>query len=132
MSRNQNAYFTLSFLCFSGVSHDELIDLARYHFGKLPGRYQGEAPALPLCHFTGSEVSLKANAPQFAAAALLYVTVRPHCSFEVTCLMVYKLIVAQIETVLFRRSACATTRCLWLISPLRSRLLDGPTLTPSP
>jgi len=41
--------------CFcSGVSHDELIHLARYHFGKLPGR--GEAPALPPCHFTGSEV----------------------------------------------------------------------------
>uniref|UniRef100_A0A673CLD4 Mitochondrial-processing peptidase subunit beta n=1 Tax=Sphaeramia orbicularis TaxID=375764 RepID=A0A673CLD4_9TELE len=40
-----------------GVSHDELIDLAKYHFGKLPGRYEGEAPALPLCNFTGSEVS---------------------------------------------------------------------------
>uniref|UniRef100_A0A4W6E904 Mitochondrial-processing peptidase subunit beta n=1 Tax=Lates calcarifer TaxID=8187 RepID=A0A4W6E904_LATCA len=39
-----------------GVSHDELIDLAKYHFGKLPGRYQGDAPALPPCLFTGSEV----------------------------------------------------------------------------
>ncbi len=41
-----------------GVSHDELIDLAKYHFGKLPGRYEGEAPALPLCQFTGSEVRI--------------------------------------------------------------------------
>ena len=45
-------------LFLSGVSHDELIDLAKYHFGKLPGRYKGEAPALPACHFTGSEVSV--------------------------------------------------------------------------
>lgn len=71
MSRNQNAYSALSFMCFSGVSHDELIDLARYHFGKLPGRYKGEAPALPLCHFTGSEVRLKANKSHFSIAALL-------------------------------------------------------------
>uniref|UniRef100_A0AAQ5YVV0 Mitochondrial-processing peptidase subunit beta n=1 Tax=Amphiprion ocellaris TaxID=80972 RepID=A0AAQ5YVV0_AMPOC len=39
-----------------GVCHEELIDLAKYHFGKLPNRYQGEAPVLPPCHFTGSEV----------------------------------------------------------------------------
>uniref|UniRef100_A0A8C9W377 Mitochondrial-processing peptidase subunit beta n=1 Tax=Scleropages formosus TaxID=113540 RepID=A0A8C9W377_SCLFO len=38
-----------------GVSHDELIELARYHFGKLPARFKGEAPALPPCKFTGSE-----------------------------------------------------------------------------
>uniref|UniRef100_A0A8C6TW65 Mitochondrial-processing peptidase subunit beta n=1 Tax=Neogobius melanostomus TaxID=47308 RepID=A0A8C6TW65_9GOBI len=46
-----------------GVSHGELIELARHHFGKLPGHYEGEAPALPLCHFTGSEVEhrLKLN-----------------------------------------------------------------------
>lgn len=54
---------TFWMLCFwSGVCHDELIDLAKYHFGKLPGRYKGEAPALPLCHFTGSEVSIKDKA----------------------------------------------------------------------
>lgn len=40
----------------SGVSHSELIDLAKYHFGKLPARYRDEAPALPPCNFTGSEV----------------------------------------------------------------------------
>lgn len=45
-------------LCYSasGVSHSELIDLANYHFGKLPARYRDEAPALPSCKFTGSEV----------------------------------------------------------------------------
>uniref|UniRef100_A0A4W6E7Y4 Mitochondrial-processing peptidase subunit beta n=1 Tax=Lates calcarifer TaxID=8187 RepID=A0A4W6E7Y4_LATCA len=42
-----------------GVSHDELIDLAKYHFGKLPGRYQGDAPALPPCLFTGSEIRVR-------------------------------------------------------------------------
>lgn len=70
---------SLSFMCFSGVSHDELIDLARYHFGKLPGSYKGEAPALPLCHFTGSEVRLKANKQPFDTAALIHVTVYQHC-----------------------------------------------------
>jgi len=43
----------------SGVSHNELIDLAKYHFGKLPARYKGEAPTLPACNFTGSEVNEK-------------------------------------------------------------------------
>lgn len=81
MSRNQNVYFTLSFVCFSGVSHDELIDLARYHFGTLPGRYKGEAPALPLCHFTGSEVRLKVNKPYFATT-MLNVTVHQHFSLK--------------------------------------------------
>ncbi|KAM9327416.1 mitochondrial-processing peptidase subunit beta [Pholidichthys leucotaenia] len=40
-----------------GVCHNELIDLAKFHFGKLPGRYEGEAP--PLCHFTGSEIRVR-------------------------------------------------------------------------
>lgn len=44
------------FVFFSGVSHGELIDLAKYHFGKLPARFRDEAPALPACKFTGSEV----------------------------------------------------------------------------
>ncbi|MEQ2265202.1 hypothetical protein XENORESO_003868 [Xenotaenia resolanae] len=39
-----------------GVCHQELISLARFHFGKLPSRDQGEVPAPPPCHFTGSEV----------------------------------------------------------------------------
>uniref|UniRef100_A0A8C9TTR9 Mitochondrial-processing peptidase subunit beta n=1 Tax=Scleropages formosus TaxID=113540 RepID=A0A8C9TTR9_SCLFO len=42
-----------------GVSHDELIELARYHFGKLPARFKGEAPALPPCKFTGSEIRVR-------------------------------------------------------------------------
>lgn len=74
--------FTPAFLCFSGVSHDELIGLASYHFGKLPGRYQGDAPALPLCHFTGSEVRSKVNKQHGAAEALLSATVRQHCSLK--------------------------------------------------
>ncbi|KPP63801.1 mitochondrial-processing peptidase subunit beta-like [Scleropages formosus] len=34
-------------------------ELARYHFGKLPARFKGEAPALPPCKFTGSEIRVR-------------------------------------------------------------------------
>uniref|UniRef100_A0A8C3B2E6 Mitochondrial-processing peptidase subunit beta n=1 Tax=Cyclopterus lumpus TaxID=8103 RepID=A0A8C3B2E6_CYCLU len=51
-----------------GVSHDELIDLAKYHFGKLPGR--GEAPALPPCHFTGSEIRVRDDKMPLAHIAI--------------------------------------------------------------
>uniref|UniRef100_A0A4W4HE78 Mitochondrial-processing peptidase subunit beta n=1 Tax=Electrophorus electricus TaxID=8005 RepID=A0A4W4HE78_ELEEL len=44
-----------------GVCHNELIDLAKFHFGKLPARYKGEAPALPSCRFTGSEIRVSDN-----------------------------------------------------------------------
>ncbi|KAJ0037048.1 hypothetical protein NL108_016426, partial [Boleophthalmus pectinirostris] len=53
-----------------GVSHGELIDLAKYHFGKLPGRYVGEAPALPPCHFTGSEIRVRDDKMPLAHIAL--------------------------------------------------------------
>ncbi|KAK7896870.1 hypothetical protein WMY93_022195 [Mugilogobius chulae] len=53
-----------------GVSHGELIDLAKYHFGKLPGRYIGEAPALPPCHFTGSEIRVRDDKMPLAHIAL--------------------------------------------------------------
>jgi len=46
------------------VSHNELIDLAKFHFGKLPARYSGET--LQHCHFTGSEV----NTPLFTLTEL--------------------------------------------------------------
>uniref|UniRef100_A0A8D2ZFR8 Mitochondrial-processing peptidase subunit beta n=1 Tax=Scophthalmus maximus TaxID=52904 RepID=A0A8D2ZFR8_SCOMX len=53
-----------------GVSHDELIDLAKYHFGKLPGRYQGEAPELPACLFTGSEIRVRDDKMPLAHIAI--------------------------------------------------------------
>uniref|UniRef100_A0A4W6E9B3 Mitochondrial-processing peptidase subunit beta n=1 Tax=Lates calcarifer TaxID=8187 RepID=A0A4W6E9B3_LATCA len=53
-----------------GVSHDELIDLAKYHFGKLPGRYQGDAPALPPCLFTGSEIRVRDDKMPLAHIAI--------------------------------------------------------------
>lgn len=43
-------------LC-SGVCHDELLDLAKCHFGNLPSAPEGGLPPLPPCSFTGSEVS---------------------------------------------------------------------------
>ncbi|XP_012694658.2 mitochondrial-processing peptidase subunit beta [Clupea harengus] len=41
-----------------GVSHNELIDLAKFHFGKLLAA-EREAPPLPLCKFTGSEIRVR-------------------------------------------------------------------------
>uniref|UniRef100_A0A3P9LJV2 Mitochondrial-processing peptidase subunit beta n=1 Tax=Oryzias latipes TaxID=8090 RepID=A0A3P9LJV2_ORYLA len=52
------------------VCHNELISLARYHFGKLPGRYEGEAPALPPCHFTGSEMRVRDDKMPLAHIAI--------------------------------------------------------------
>ncbi|XP_026183044.1 mitochondrial-processing peptidase subunit beta isoform X1 [Mastacembelus armatus] len=53
-----------------GVSHDELIDLAKYHFGKLPGRFQVEAPSLPSCPFTGSEIRVRDDKMPLAHIAI--------------------------------------------------------------
>ncbi|XP_034721252.1 mitochondrial-processing peptidase subunit beta [Etheostoma cragini] len=50
---------SLSLSLSPGVSHDQLVDLAQHHFGKLPSTYRGEAPALPPCHFTGSEIRVR-------------------------------------------------------------------------
>lgn len=114
LSRNQMLIFW--FMCFSGVSHNELIDLAGYHFGKLPGRYKGEAPALPLCHFTGSEVRWKA----------IIHFVMQHIQTWLT-FGIYQLNVALIET-LFLSDPCAwwqdafgsychCSRGCWMVSP---------------
>ncbi|XP_016366457.1 mitochondrial-processing peptidase subunit beta [Sinocyclocheilus rhinocerous] len=51
-----------------GVSHNELIDLAKYHFGKLPARYSGET-LLP-CHFTGSEIRVRDDKMPLAHIAI--------------------------------------------------------------
>ncbi|XP_034019480.1 mitochondrial-processing peptidase subunit beta [Thalassophryne amazonica] len=53
-----------------GVSHGDLINLAKYHFGKLPGRNEGEAPALPLCKFTGSEIRMRDDKMPLAHIAI--------------------------------------------------------------
>lgn len=47
----------MKYFC-SGVCHDELLDLAKCHFGNLPSAPEGGLPPLPPCSFTGSEVSL--------------------------------------------------------------------------
>ncbi|XP_038143139.1 mitochondrial-processing peptidase subunit beta [Cyprinodon tularosa] len=53
-----------------GVCHQELISLAKYHFGKLPSRDQGGAPALPPCHFTGSEIRVRDDKMPLAHIAI--------------------------------------------------------------
>ncbi|XP_077449560.1 mitochondrial-processing peptidase subunit beta [Stigmatopora argus] len=51
-----------------GVSHSELIDLAKYHFGKLLGRYAADAP--PACPFTGSEIRVRDDKMPLAHIAI--------------------------------------------------------------
>uniref|UniRef100_A0A9J7ZSY1 Mitochondrial-processing peptidase subunit beta n=1 Tax=Cyprinus carpio carpio TaxID=630221 RepID=A0A9J7ZSY1_CYPCA len=51
-----------------GVSHNELINLAKFHFGKLPARYSAEA-LLP-CHFTGSEIRVRDDKMPLAHIAI--------------------------------------------------------------
>ncbi|MEQ2281089.1 hypothetical protein AMECASPLE_026771, partial [Ameca splendens] len=53
-----------------GVCHQELISLARFHFGKLPSREQGEVPAPPPCHFTGSEIRVRDDKMPLAYIAI--------------------------------------------------------------
>ncbi|KAG7278604.1 hypothetical protein CRUP_013347 [Coryphaenoides rupestris] len=53
-----------------GVSHDELIGLAKHHFGKLPARYRSDAPALPACSFTGSEIRVRDDKMPLAHVAI--------------------------------------------------------------
>ncbi|KAM8929022.1 mitochondrial-processing peptidase subunit beta [Lycaon pictus] len=42
-----------------GVSHDELLELAKFHFGDSLSTHKGEIPALPPCKFTGSEIRVR-------------------------------------------------------------------------
>uniref|UniRef100_A0A8C8RUU8 Mitochondrial-processing peptidase subunit beta n=1 Tax=Pelusios castaneus TaxID=367368 RepID=A0A8C8RUU8_9SAUR len=53
-----------------GVSHDELLDLANYHFGNLPSAQEGGMPALPPCRFTGSEIRIRDDQMPFAHIAI--------------------------------------------------------------
>ncbi|PWA14648.1 hypothetical protein CCH79_00014359 [Gambusia affinis] len=53
-----------------GVCHQELHSLAKFHFGRLPSRDQGGAPALPLCHFTGSEIRVRDDKMPLAHIAI--------------------------------------------------------------
>ncbi|XP_037745127.1 mitochondrial-processing peptidase subunit beta isoform X1 [Chelonia mydas] len=53
-----------------GVSHDELLDLANYHFGNLPSTQEGGMPALPPCRFTGSEIRIRDDKMPLAHIAI--------------------------------------------------------------
>ncbi|KAL2102465.1 hypothetical protein ACEWY4_001633 [Coilia grayii] len=52
-----------------GVNHNELIDLAKFHFGKLVAA-EREAPALPPCKFTGSEIRVRDDKMPLAHIAI--------------------------------------------------------------
>ncbi|KAM4748131.1 mitochondrial-processing peptidase subunit beta [Rhinophrynus dorsalis] len=51
-----------------GVCHEELRQLAKYHFGNLPSTYEGET--LPLCSFTGSEIRVRDDKMPLAHIAI--------------------------------------------------------------
>ncbi|KAG8577150.1 hypothetical protein GDO81_010081 [Engystomops pustulosus] len=51
-----------------GISHDELHDLAKYHFGNLLPTYEGET--LPPCSFTGSEIRVQDDKMPLAHIAI--------------------------------------------------------------
>nr|KAF6319988.1 peptidase, mitochondrial processing subunit beta [Myotis myotis] len=53
-----------------GVSHDELLELAKFHFGDSLSTYKGETPALPPCKFTGSEIRVRDDKMPLAHLAI--------------------------------------------------------------
>nr|XP_020645646.1 mitochondrial-processing peptidase subunit beta isoform X2 [Pogona vitticeps] len=53
-----------------GVAHEELLELAKHHFGNLPSVEKGGAPALPPCQFTGSEIRVRDDKMPFAHIAI--------------------------------------------------------------
>uniref|UniRef100_A0A8C4IUN3 Mitochondrial-processing peptidase subunit beta n=1 Tax=Dicentrarchus labrax TaxID=13489 RepID=A0A8C4IUN3_DICLA len=57
-------------IVLAAAGGQSLFDLHSYHFGKLPGRYKGEAPALPQCHFTGSEIRVRDDKMPLAHIAI--------------------------------------------------------------
>ncbi|KAI6052814.1 mitochondrial-processing peptidase subunit beta isoform X1 [Marmota monax] len=53
-----------------GVSHDELLELAKFHFGDSLYAHKGEVPVLPPCKFTGSEIRVRDDKMPLAHLAI--------------------------------------------------------------
>ncbi|GCB71640.1 hypothetical protein scyTo_0006021 [Scyliorhinus torazame] len=54
-----------------GVGHEQLVDLAKHHFGNLLTTYDGNAtPDLPPCKFTGSEIRVRDDKMPLAHIAI--------------------------------------------------------------
>ncbi|XP_031634631.1 mitochondrial-processing peptidase subunit beta-like [Contarinia nasturtii] len=53
-----------------GVSHKELVQCAEQNLGKLDNTFDGEAPVLSRCRYTGSEVRLRDDSLPYAYFAL--------------------------------------------------------------
>lgn len=53
-----------------GAKHSELTNLAEKHLGKLDYTFDGEAPALSKCRYTGSEVRLRDDSLPYAHFAI--------------------------------------------------------------
>uniref|UniRef100_A0A9L9PX59 Mitochondrial-processing peptidase subunit beta n=2 Tax=Boreoeutheria TaxID=1437010 RepID=A0A9L9PX59_HUMAN len=71
-SREQTVYYAKAFSkdLPRGVSHDELLDLAKFHFGDSLCTHKGEIPALPPCKFTGSEIRVRDDKMPLAHLAI--------------------------------------------------------------
>lgn len=53
-----------------GVDHQQLVDLAQKQLGKLDNTFDGKAPALSPCRFTGSEVRVRDDSLPLAHVAI--------------------------------------------------------------
>lgn len=53
-----------------GVDHKQLVDLAQSHLGKLDNSFDGKAPELSACRFTGSEVRVRDDSIPLAHVAI--------------------------------------------------------------
>uniref|UniRef100_A0A803TVN7 Cytochrome b-c1 complex subunit 1, mitochondrial n=1 Tax=Anolis carolinensis TaxID=28377 RepID=A0A803TVN7_ANOCA len=54
-----------------GVSHKEVVDIAKQHFGNVPYEYKEDTiPLLPKCRFTGSEIRVRDDALPLAHVAI--------------------------------------------------------------
>ncbi|GAB1289437.1 Mitochondrial-processing peptidase subunit beta [Apodemus speciosus] len=53
-----------------GVCHNELLELAKFHFGDSLCAHKGDIPALPPCKFTGSEIRVRDDKMPLAHLAI--------------------------------------------------------------
>uniref|UniRef100_A0AAX7VPC7 Ubiquinol-cytochrome c reductase core protein 1 n=1 Tax=Astatotilapia calliptera TaxID=8154 RepID=A0AAX7VPC7_ASTCA len=99
-----------------GVSHDELVGLAKSHFSGVSFEYEGDAvPVLSPCRFTGSEVRMRDDAFPLAHIAIA-VEGASAASPDIVPLMVANAIIGSYDLTYGGKSVAAT---VYSISDLR-------------
>ncbi|KAL4648927.1 cytochrome b-c1 complex subunit 1, mitochondrial [Arapaima gigas] len=80
-----------------GVSHSELVQLAKQHMGSLPFQYEADAvPVLSPCRFTGSEIGMRDDAMPLAHVAIAVEGAGSH-SPDIVPLMVANAIIGKYD-----------------------------------